>query len=815
MKMKTNTFRAIFIALVILFVVFITRSQSPSIISLTPPTAVAGTAGITLTIAGQGFTSNSVAYWNGSSRTTTFISANQITATITTADLAAQGAAQVTVEDSVSGQVSIPVVFNILGPLATVTSWQPTSFTAGSTINVTVYGQGFASNAVVLFDWIPETTTFVSSTQLIATVNGGDIGYSGQHNISVYNSAIFVSPATAQFSPRPVSFGTIPQGVTSGVVTVTLRNGGAANLTLGTPYFTLTGTNAADFSNTGAGSCASGGTVTGAGGTCTITLTFTPSTSAAESANLNVSDNAVGSPQVVALSGTGSAGAVTIAPAPYTYPTTPVGVTSAATVFTLTNSSGGTITLSTPAASLTGTNASDFAISAQTCTNGGTVTNGSTCTVSVTFTPTLSATTETATLNFNDTYPGSPQTVTLSGPTPGLTSILNLTPNPVLFGTIQQSTTSGVVTLTALNSGNTTMTLATPYFSISGTNSADFSNTGAGTCANGGTLAAAASCTVTLTFTPATTNPESASFTFFTTATNSVPPRTANLEGSGSSGTTGTGTSLLGGMTPASFTIPGGWTLSETQDFEGSIPGGQSISGTITNARSHTGTHSLFTVTSSDQATVAWFGPSSLSTDVYESHYEYLDNNAAFNDELFVSRLFRGSGGVLYEEIIVDRFGFSFNTLKPNIVVEPQSQCTGAGCSGVGVGVIHAFYGPAPNEGGGAWHQWETWWHPNTSGNSDGFVNVYRDTQLLYAANAKSLNGTISMVGATVEVGGVYTKLLWTSNGTPTGSCTQMGFGTGIELFGGGRSFAQINSYCGPLAPTFNDYKDDIIVMHK
>ncbi|HVI08006.1 MAG TPA: choice-of-anchor D domain-containing protein [Candidatus Binatia bacterium] len=810
-----NRVRLIIAVLCFLLIIVATRSQAPSIISLSPPTAVVGTAGITLTITGQAFTSHSVAYWNGSSRTTTFVSANQITAAITTADLAAPTAAQITVEDSVSGLVSIPVSFNVLGQLATVTSWYPTQFTAGSTINVNVYGQQFAANATVLFDSIPETTTYVSSTQLIATVNGGDIGYTGQHKIAVYNGAIPTSPATAQFSPRPVNFGSVGQGVTSGVVTVTLRNSGGASLTLETPYFTFTGANAADFANTGAGSCTSGGTVTGSGGTCTITLTFTPSTNAAESANLNVSDSAVGSPQVVALSGTGSAGAVTIAPSPYTYPITPVGTTSAATVFTLINSSGGTITLSTPAATLTGTNASDFAISAQTCTNGGTVTNGSTCTVSVTFTPTLSATTETATLNLNDTYPGSPQTVALSGPTPGLTAILNLTPNPVLFGTIQQSTTSSVTTLTAANTGNTSMTLATPYYSIAGNNAADFSNTGAGTCTNGGTLTAGGSCTVTLTFTPSTANPESGSFTFFTTATNSVPPRTANLEGSGSSGTTGTGTSLLGGMTPASFSIPSGWTLSETQDFESTIPGGQSISGTITNLRSHSGSKSLFTVTSSDQATVAWFGPSSLSTDVYESHYEYLDNNAAFNDELFISRLFRGSGGVLYQEIIVDRFGFSFNTLKPSIVVEPQSQCTGAGCSGVGVGVIHAFYGPAPNEGGGAWHQFETWWHPNTSGNSDGFVNVYRDAQLLYAANAKSLNGTISMSGATVEVGGVYTKLLWTSNGTPTGTCTQMGFGLGIELFGGGQTFAKINSYCGPLAPTFNHYLDDIIVMHK
>jgi fibronectin type 3 domain-containing protein len=43
-----------------------------------------------------------------------------------------------------------------------------------------------------------------------------------------------------------------------------------------------------------------------AGGHCTIGITFTPSLAGAETASITVTDNAGGSPQTVALSGTGA-----------------------------------------------------------------------------------------------------------------------------------------------------------------------------------------------------------------------------------------------------------------------------------------------------------------------------------------------------------------------------------------------------------------------------------------------------------------------------------------------------------------------------
>ena len=88
----------------------------------------------TKTVTGSGFVSGSVVRWNGANRTTTFVSATQLTASITAADIATAGTAQVTVFNptpggGTSGQVSFPVTAN--NPVPTLSTLSPTSATAG------------------------------------------------------------------------------------------------------------------------------------------------------------------------------------------------------------------------------------------------------------------------------------------------------------------------------------------------------------------------------------------------------------------------------------------------------------------------------------------------------------------------------------------------------------------------------------------------------------------------------------------------------------------------------------------------------------
>ena len=85
----------------------------PSIVSLTPPWAVAGDAGFALTVNGANFVYNSAVRWNGSDRATTYVSPTQITAAITDADIASLGLANVTVFNPTPGggpRICIPAV---------------------------------------------------------------------------------------------------------------------------------------------------------------------------------------------------------------------------------------------------------------------------------------------------------------------------------------------------------------------------------------------------------------------------------------------------------------------------------------------------------------------------------------------------------------------------------------------------------------------------------------------------------------------------------------------------------------------------------
>ncbi|HAM51438.1 MAG TPA: hypothetical protein DCP92_12400, partial [Nitrospiraceae bacterium] len=57
-----------------------TNNPVPTTTSLSPSTAMPGGAGVALTVNGTSFVSNSVVQWNGSSRTTTYVSSTQLTA---------------------------------------------------------------------------------------------------------------------------------------------------------------------------------------------------------------------------------------------------------------------------------------------------------------------------------------------------------------------------------------------------------------------------------------------------------------------------------------------------------------------------------------------------------------------------------------------------------------------------------------------------------------------------------------------------------------------------------------------------------------
>jgi hypothetical protein len=80
------------------FVVY-SNVEAPQLASLTPASVQAGAGGFTLTVDGANFTVGSVVRWNGAARPTSYVSATRLTADIAASDIAAEGSAQVSVEN--------------------------------------------------------------------------------------------------------------------------------------------------------------------------------------------------------------------------------------------------------------------------------------------------------------------------------------------------------------------------------------------------------------------------------------------------------------------------------------------------------------------------------------------------------------------------------------------------------------------------------------------------------------------------------------------------------------------------------------------
>jgi hypothetical protein len=118
--------------------------------SLNPTSATAGGAAFTLTVNGSNFINGSVVRWNGANRTTTFVSATQLTAAITAADIATAGTAQVTVfNPAPGGGTSNAQTFTITtaSTTTTVTFDNPVpSGNSGSFLNGVFQGINFGTN---------------------------------------------------------------------------------------------------------------------------------------------------------------------------------------------------------------------------------------------------------------------------------------------------------------------------------------------------------------------------------------------------------------------------------------------------------------------------------------------------------------------------------------------------------------------------------------------------------------------------------------------------------------------------------------------
>jgi sugar lactone lactonase YvrE len=170
---------------------FPVNNPSPVVTLLAPASTLTGAAAFTLTVNGFGFVPGSVVRWNTTDRTTTFVSSNQLTITISTADVASAGTGQVAVfSPAPGGGASSTVSFPILAtnPAPTVASLSPASGMAGGPAFVlTVTGTNFLPASTVRWNGADRATTFLSSTMLAASISAADVAAPATAQISVFN----------------------------------------------------------------------------------------------------------------------------------------------------------------------------------------------------------------------------------------------------------------------------------------------------------------------------------------------------------------------------------------------------------------------------------------------------------------------------------------------------------------------------------------------------------------------------------------------------------------------------------------------------
>jgi hypothetical protein len=341
--------------------------------------------------------------------------------------------------------------------------------------------------------------------------------------------------------PGGLSFGGTVVGTTTAAKTVTLTNTGTTSATIS--GVTVSG----DFAQTN--SCAT----LAVGASCTVNVTFKPTTGGTRSGTLTVTSNANNSPTTVGLSGSGidsstniAAGKTASASSANLYPASNITDTDASTYWEATGGfpswaqvdlgqsySVGKVTLKLPPATAWAARTQTLAV--QGSTDGQSFTNLA-GPAGYTFDP---ATGNTVTISFNaataryvrvnitaNTGWSQAQLSDLEvfpagGGTSPSSATLSANPTSLAFADQAPGSTSAAKTVTLSNTGNAAATISS--IAVTG----DFSQTN--TC--GSTIAAGASCTVSVKFAPQASGAHTGTLTVAGNASNS--PTLVALSGTG------------------------------------------------------------------------------------------------------------------------------------------------------------------------------------------------------------------------------------------------------------------------------------------
>lgn len=288
---------------------------TPAITGFSPSAATVSLSEnpIPITILGSGFADYDAVEINGEPVESAFVDSTSIQATIPYWLTGKTGSVPFTVVSPYTGSsntLSIPLV----NPVPSIDFLYPTTLVTGSSSGqLDVYGKNFAAGSVVQWNGqnlptnVTGGATDTGDSLLVASVPGSLLTNSGTASITVFNplpgggtsgaSNMDVSPAHPQVSfPSKIDFGTILLGTPAATLTVQLANIGSANYTassmaISAGAFSIQGNNC---NNIG---------FTFSQNICMIQLSFSPTAAGTGSATLTITDNTVGSPHAIPVTG--------------------------------------------------------------------------------------------------------------------------------------------------------------------------------------------------------------------------------------------------------------------------------------------------------------------------------------------------------------------------------------------------------------------------------------------------------------------------------------------------------------------------------
>jgi hypothetical protein len=170
-------------------ITFQVQNPSPTLASLSPSGGFTGAGDTQITLTGTGFSISSQVTFNGTATSTTYVDTSHLQATLSAGQLATAGTVAVGVQNPLpGGGTSGTLNFAISNPAPSIMSVTPASAPAGSpSAAITITGTGFVFGATAQMGATGLSTSYVSATQVTATVPGSLLGVNGVLQLSVTN----------------------------------------------------------------------------------------------------------------------------------------------------------------------------------------------------------------------------------------------------------------------------------------------------------------------------------------------------------------------------------------------------------------------------------------------------------------------------------------------------------------------------------------------------------------------------------------------------------------------------------------------------